>query len=868
MKKEIIYLEYIDVNNKHRKVTITEDRYVIDSDNADSNNRMKRNSMRNILQKLVEDFPKRVECDVLQNMLDEHYKGSETNQLLDTCLSDIRKSLNIRIPPGEKNDKKYENTARITKKDDMVILKGFTCCEHYLFQLKNVKKSKDVISYVDNYRPKHYIMPRQWLNESKDTAYNNNKRIFLISGEGGYGKTTLARNIAKECCQSNAVSKEGWKKRFKYVIFTDYVESFKATIEHLECYNPQFSTYEDKLSFLKEVNDDGPLLLVIDNWNDISDLYSETFQDFINNSEFMNCYILITSRNKSPNSPELHYISTINLSHLPIEDLVDLFISEAKNTSFTINEKENIKFLIEKHLNYNTFLTKSAGSIINRIKLDDFIAHFENYKIPNINIPIENEPLTNACERLFNLKELFYKSPILYKTLFLLSMIPLSGMKHKDFFNMGFKEEEIDEAEKDFNFLDSLHWANLSKDRNVSIHPIIKDFILSSIPFDYDYIKQYIQSLNRLVEKDWYNDTVFLNSFSSFISAWHIIDFLENKKGVIYTDINSSLLLANIASTYDIIRDKKKTWFYGNKAKKRLDLIFPDIEYGNEDLKKIARGYNAVGYDLLHCKNEKNYIYLAEESLTSCSKILKELEKNYISDKRLSTINQGNLAALFIKTKNYDKAKKLHEENIQDRLTFLKLCPNRPEYNRLVAAAFKGVGTCYYYLSKKEDNIHKKIDLLHQAIKNHLKARKYYKKSTQNINLDVIVSENRLFGSLIKLFEVYTQEKIRINKCEYDKLNKALRTSIQNLTLLLETDLLNQEEIGITLNNIKNAITYIEPNCTKDETIIEKYNYIKSIINNKEISKTIKLTTINEFNLLFDYLPSYKENSNNEISLR
>ena len=82
----------------------------------------------------------------------------------------------------------------------------------------------------------------------------------------------------------------------------------------------------------------------------------------------------------------------------------------------------------------------------------------------------------------------------------------------------------------------------------------------------------------------------------------------------------------------------------------------------------------------------------AEKALLKASEILQMIQADNKKKKRLFTANQGDLAALNIVKKDYQKAFQIHCDNVAFRKEMLEEEPEQ-DYKKMVAASYKGMAT-------------------------------------------------------------------------------------------------------------------------------------------------------------------------------
>ena len=208
--------------------------------------------------------------------------------------------------------------------------------------------------------------------------------------------------------------------------------------------------------------------------------------------------------------------------------------------------------------------------------------------------------------------------------------------------------------------------------------------------------------------------------------------------------------------------------------------------------------------------------------------------------KKLYTINQGDIAALFIVKKDYNKALKIHTKNRRFREHLLKQ-ENTKENQRLLAASYKGIGTVYYYLSEKY-TVHTK-ELLIKSYENQSLATYWYKQVYfPNYHLDIAISYNRKIGTAIKLASFLdSKEKRKVVVDSIEQLTRAitylcsmqppnlaeLNNAVKNLLQLAKI----LQSIGLLENSIIKQLLISAQTITPISPELNTYiiNYVNSI---------------------------------------
>lgn len=589
----------------------------------------------------------------------------------------------------------------------------------------------------------HYIYPEEWMDDLLTHAFHDGCRTHAITGERGIGKTELAKEFAR-CCVKKTNEREDLA--FQNIFFATYMpQGLRDTITFMDCGSdyhkmmPEQETFESKISFLTSVKK--PALLIIDNYdNELTfheelSVASKTYKSLLST----NCFILFTSK------VDLYSCSCIHqtkLTPLPGDSLYELFCSLYGEP---VDEKMavSINALINGYLCHNTYLTRLSAKLAQTCPIETIIEKFEALDVGGIDDPLDGRDIREAAlidhfKALFDLSKIsadVSKVQLLYNT----CLLPLAGIPYSAFFERAFNSESIPEMKRVFKVLKGSYWIQLSHTQ-ISLHPMVREMLVQC-PFEFqeNYVARYIKHLyERLVSFKKYSDDLPY-ALREGVGACEVII----KMGI--RTFDSTCLLAHIASGYDILEEKERVYPYGKLAIQWMNLIDADMinEYMTVNL---ARAYNVAGYAVLHAYHQPDSVEMAEMAFARCSGLLLRVEKNDETEK-IYYANQGDIAALELVKKNYQKALSIHESNLKNRFKMFEKEASR-EIKQMIANSYKGIGTSHYYLAKEKDG-KERIEELKLSFENNEQAVLWYRKAYEpEYHLDVSIAENRLAGTL------------------------------------------------------------------------------------------------------------------------
>lgn len=601
--------------------------------------------------------------------------------------------------------------------------------------------------------PGHFIVPRLSLGALLDSAFTDS-HVHAISGQRGMGKSELARCFARACCSDASGRAE---LRYHSVIWTTYSEKgLRDTIAKLDCSGDtvDHEQYSDKLRLLCAM--EKPCLLVIDNYDKETDFAkelsgsSDVYQDLLRSG----CHILFTSK---VNLSSCYAVRQTEICPLPEGDLHALFwsLSEEEKTQ---ENREKAAELIDKYLDRNTYLVILAAKLTATAPLDEILEAFRKLSVAGMtdSVLVEKDRIRQPPASLFDqyrtLFDLSFVQDDDHKTrlLYNLALLPIEGMRYRDFFSMFFSPEEQEPMKLAFSQLLDSFWVFLRR-RYVCIHPLIREIIIDSVNrFDYAYIQQCVHALNeRLLVENFTEHTC--TDLKLAVSAYEVC------KKLAVPELDKTVMISGIASTYDLIKNVEAAYDYSKQAMKRLEES-PAPRSFDEGF-AFASCCNMVGYAILHAYKKEDSQMIAEQALVTAKETADKLriaEPEDILLFQLCTKILGNLAALYLRKKEYDTALRLHTTALEQRLWLVREAPS-PVAKVLLAAAYKGIGTDYFYLSRGKEP-QEALPLLQTSLENHALAVALYEEALSADSYEVSVANIRLVGTGLTIIAASSME--------------------------------------------------------------------------------------------------------------
>lgn len=593
--------------------------------------------------------------------------------------------------------------------------------------------------------PACFAKPEAALDDLLTHAFTQSN-IHAISGERGMGKTELARYFARLCCRGEDIREE---LRCNTVIWCAYAgKGLADAVANLPCTGRiDGDQYAAKLDMLKNIPK--PCLLIFDNFDD-EESYSrelsaasQAYMDLLSTG----CHILLTSR---INLSDCYAVSQTRLEPLKEARLLRLFIQASENT-VTAEEEDKVRLLISRYLQGNTYLVVLAARLTATRTVDEPLEAFGHRSISSVGDHVTGvkdgarqppRSLFDHFKALFDLS-LIRSDPDKLRLMYNLSLLPLTGMAYPRFFESAFAPSQRDRMKTAFADLRDCFWVIL-RDRQVCLHPLVREIIIKSCTqLDFRHIKPFIDTINAQL------DTVTYSPAASRILPVACAAF-QSCEDYRIRNFETAILPASISSYYDTLRSHHAAYDYGLDAQERLR-DFADINDAGIRV-KLAKYYSWVGYSFVHAKHQSNHCTLAEEMLLAAQ----ELVRPHLYTQGLPTDPgtlyskiQGNLAGLYHECGDDRKSLQIHTEQKDYRQRLFENAPS-PVTKTLLASAYKGIATDYFYLSRQAEP-EEACRLLEQSLEQHRLSTAFYEEIYSPASLEAVIAGNRLVGTGVTL---------------------------------------------------------------------------------------------------------------------
>lgn len=763
--------------------------------------------------------------------------------------------------------------------------------------------------------PKFYIERPSFMNKFLLKAFENGNNVVFLTGDRGCGKTLFAQQFALKCAMRDDISE---RFHYEYIIYTHYKdEGLKATISSLKCkeeiigdrFDSILGIMKNCVNNIADTDEKKRALLIIDNFDfnersDIQEQFGDAFKELLKTG----WHILFTSKNAMKDSVKLPYqTKEISLSAFSINELKELFFSllEEEKVIADVDHKK-LEILIKDCLAQNTYLvTLAAGLCLAEQKernanindtLQRIIDAFDSLDISDIdtrtlsnkeNASDRKETFMNHYRMMFSLSKI-KRDPSKMKLLYLLSLVPLSGMLYSDFFEAAFEKEERGKMKEVYDELLSGRWISeriVEKKSSVYcyvyLHPMMREVIKES-SFLPEWGNYYLIFLLEQLKQN----NISQYNLSSVEKLKAVYQILENKFDIKKRKMAYLLCMiaGQLTTRYDAFHSfPQKAFEYGNRAIEWLDKYVENYAANltTEEIFMIAKTYNNSGYALLHYRDrEPSVLEHAYESIKKAESWIKKISicmKDNIKFALESSYIQGNLAAYYYakgeqekNEQHYKKGIEIHKEQLRYRQQLLEFCETTEQkvitqLTSAIANSLKGIASGYYYIGYDLLKPLSDFDDLYLSFNNHQEAIKLYKNTKDNHGL--MIAQVRMLGAVVILMNNHFKEfskKVDINELLENSFNQCLSAAqyYSRLKYSVPKECENWIDktialVNVVLNNkVKIQRSYVVKiieqiynlyyDHDKTREIIKQYN-IKDIIQDLKNGKENK---INEKNIM------------------
>jgi tetratricopeptide (TPR) repeat protein len=550
----------------------------------------------------------------------------------------------------------------------------------------------------------------------------NNKKIVLINGIGGIGKSTLSAYYLN--LKKNIYDYYGFFDGLEDFI-SELVTSFNITSQNDDYPSLKRKVFKE-LRMLK-----GSKLFIIDNLKNTEE--EKKFIEDISTLIEYDYRIIINSRE------EIGDIEKFYLNNLSPNDAKNLF-----NSIYQTENEEKI-FLEEilEYLDYHTFFVEKTAHLIKnkqgRLTLENIKEKFTNGELPKLTVK-RKENFEDYLNSLFTLESLEAEEVLALKQFSILPSIAISLDDVEEFFN---KKEDTDFCDL-LEYLFEKGWL-IKFYGGYKLHQIIKEYLLSQHTPSLHELHEVIRSFNIWIFLNEKNTEVFaytqtyFSYFESFFQSFNIINKWNEDLLVLFFRIGTIYLrMGKISHAIKYLDKTLEISKNINIQEDILNAIYNNLSEAYRQADKFQKAHEYMNKSISLTKNmpETDDILILANQAMLCLTSGDYTEATKLYNKALEISNEENLSKALV-YKGLAELYKLQGKPQESIDFFSKTLEIRKRFldshNRYIAQSYNDLGFAYSGAGE-----------LDKALSCHTKALELYKVSLGTNHPDIAVSYQNL----------------------------------------------------------------------------------------------------------------------------
>lgn len=335
--------------------------------------------------------------------------------------------------------------------------------------------------------PKSKIIGREKELQQLRTFLVEKGEAVLLNGMGGIGKTTLASVYLNE-----------YQKEYDHLVWLTVDTGLREAILEdaillknlgVEHPDPEMLV-ADCLNTLSNIDNDKPLLLVLDN-------AEESLMDFYQAlPKFPSAHLLITSRQ------QLDQFTPLEIDFLEPEQALQLFCQH--NQNYTSKEVKELVEAVEFHTLAIELLARSSAE--HRWEFKQTINAIRNDGLASVNLPHnDNKKVERIKEYLVSIFQISSLSKEPYYLLQQFIFLPNSWIPYS-FLSTLLQQDKLPFSEKFSSTLSSLHKSGFLQYEDqldsYKLHPVLAEALQPQLRFEWADISLLSQSIQRILSTD------------------------------------------------------------------------------------------------------------------------------------------------------------------------------------------------------------------------------------------------------------------------------------------------------------------------------------------------------------------------------
>lgn len=639
---------------------------------------------------------------------------------------------------------------RTISEEELTILRDYIL-------IKNSKHRTCNLVYPRILTAKPPLPPEEYLDRKESKIIldklKESKKLVLVNGIGGIGKSTVCRRIFHEL--NNDVDNHP----LAWVVYND--KNLLDDMKNQLFYPKDGPDWEKRFTKFIEQDIDKDAIIFIDNLN-----VAEEEEKYLSHLANARCNIVCTSRMNKYSHYEI-----VPIDYLSEEQCIELFYKYYRR-EMDGNRVKNIVARAGRHTLVIEILGKigeaenySLEELENKLIQDGFdlegIASVESK---------EDTLIGHLC-RTFNFKKL---NDVQKKILYCMAVLPVQWIPFelKKWLNL--------QNNYNINYLVKYAWI-VNSENGYYMHPVIKEVVKRGLEIPNDCILQLLRGIDKEIAYKENPDIEKSKLYISFAEA--ILEFLSEVKNPVISQ-----------TAYDI------SMLYGQfgeleQAKKYIDFAI-DIEEAQKNSEVLlASAYNHRGYINYYSFNDKE----AEADYLNAYKLrIVQNNQKYIAE------TTGNLALLYqgmwseLKSEKEKKVSPLLFSAKKYQKMSIKMFEHifKGTFQPNLASAYNNMAVIYYSLNNSE-----------MAIYYYRKAERIRIKLITSISLsDLSVTYKGLCDSYIQLAGQTNKLSQELIFCKIALINLSKGLKIREEEIKKGNQKLNVDKMLETRQNLENRI--------------------------------------------------------------
>lgn len=474
--------------------------------------------------------------------------------------------------------------------------KQLTILRDYI-SLQSIRSAQSEKAYPRILTAKPALAPEEYLDrEEKDIVFNKlkeNKKLVLVNGMGGIGKSTVCRKLFHELAEKS-------DRTLAWIVYNK--KDLREDFEKQMFFPKEGNNWEKRFIKFLQQDIETEAIVFIDNLD-----VSEEEEPFLNEIANANCSIICTSR-----ITDFHHYEVVPVSFFTIEDCVQLFYSYYR-LEYDRKRIINIVSRAGRHTLVIEILAKIGNAEGYTLQKLQEILNEQGFDLEGIaSVGMKEDTLIGHLCKTFNTQKMNQQQKAF---LYCLAVLPVQRIP------LALKNWLKLPNSYNINYLKKRAWF-LKDAEGFYMHPVIKEVVKKMIEPQQQVLKDLLKSFEG--ELSFKENPKYEKSMEIISYVEAVLPFLD--------DISEMpQLLYNVSMLYGQFGVYEKALEYVSQCIKIIELQEDDSEL-------LGSAYNHEGYIYYYIFEDEK----AEESYKKAYSIRKKLK-----NKKLLAQTVTNLGLLY-----------------------------------------------------------------------------------------------------------------------------------------------------------------------------------------------------------------------------